>query len=108
MNNLPTFDQPLVDRNTTSKVWYFFFKSLYTGASPGPEGPVTLTGSPFTYSATQRGFLIVQGGTVSLVQFSRGSTNYTTGQTQGCFPVSAGDRLIINYSVAPTVTFVPQ
>jgi hypothetical protein len=107
---LPTYDQTLTTgKNPTNKVWYFFFKSLYVGSPPAAEFAVSLTASPFSFVAPQRGFLIVQGGSVVLVQFSRnGKTNYTTGQTQGVFPVSANDTIIIRYSVAPTVTFVPQ
>lgn len=107
--NVPNSTQPLNEKGNTSKVWYFFWQGLWKGIPPAVESSVTLTPSPFSFVAPQRGFLIVSGGTVSLIQFSRdGSTNYTTGLTAGCFSLSAGDTLIINYSVAPTVTFVPQ
>ena len=89
------------------RVQFSFIQQLFTGVPPANEAPVTLTGSPFTYNATRKGFAIVQGGTVSMVQFNRTSANYNTGQTQGVFPLSAGDSLIITYSGAPAVTFVP-
>lgn len=108
-NSLPTFEQSLTEGRTTSKVWYFFWKALYNGMPPGGVSTQTVGTSPATLTAPSMGFFIVQGGTVSLVQFSRdGNTNYTTGQISGCFPVSSGDRLIITYTVAPTVTFIPQ
>jgi hypothetical protein len=108
-NSLPVFEISLIEGKTTNKVWYFFFKSLLNGNPPAVEFAVTPTGSPFTFVAPQRGFLIVNGGTISLIQFSRsGTTNYTTGQTAGCFPLSAGDSLIIRYSADPQLTFVPQ
>lgn len=106
---LPNYRQALADKGNTSSPWYKFFSGLFTGKPPSAEVTVTVGTSPYTYTATQRGFLIVQGGTVSLIQWSRGGVaNHTTGQTQGCFPVSAGDSLIITYTGAPNVTFVPQ
>ncbi len=108
MNALPNFNQPIVEKGVTSRAWYQFLQQLWKGTPPAAESSVTVGASPFTFTASQRGFVIVQGGTVSLVQFSRSTTNYTTGQTSGCFPVSAGDSLIVTYSVSPNMTFVPQ
>jgi hypothetical protein len=106
---IPAFETALSVNKQTNKVWYFFWKSLVQGQPPAAEYSITLTASPFSFVAPQRGFVIVDGGAVVLIQFSRnGTTNYTTGQTQGVFPVSAGDTLIIRYTTAPTVTFVPQ
>ncbi len=109
MNILPNYNQPLVEKGLTARTWYQFFQSMWKGFPTGAEVSVTATASPMTYLAPSKGFLIVNGGTVSLVQFTRDQkTNYTTGQTQGCFPVSNGDALIVTYSVTPTLTFVPQ
>jgi hypothetical protein len=106
---LPTFETSLTQGNKTSNVWYRFWQGLYQGRPPSGESSVKPTTSPFTYTTNQRGFVIVQGGTVSTIQFSRGlSTNYVTGLTGGCFPLSAGDSLIVTYTVVPTMTFVPQ
>ena len=109
LNNLPKFEVPLSQGRVTDKGWYFFWQGLFTGLAPFRETPTSVPVSPATLSTNQRGFYIIQGGTVSLVQWSRdGNTNYTTGQTQGIFPVSASDRLITTYTVTPNVTFVPQ
>ncbi len=106
---LPNYRQSLIDKTQTSSPWYKYFSALFVGKPPGAESTVTIGTSPYTYTATQRGFLIVQGGTVSLVQWSRGGvTNHTTGVTQGCFPLSQGDSLIITYTGAPNLTFAPQ
>lgn len=107
-NRVPDFNQPLTQKGTTAKGWFFFWQGLWSGIPPGAETPLTLTGSPFVYTAPSRGFVIVNGGTVSNVQFKRSTQNYITGASSGCFPVSAQDILTITYSVAPTVTFVPQ
>lgn len=107
-NNLPTFDQAVQEKGVTSKVWFFFWQALWNGIAPSAESAVALSTSPFTFTAPRGGFLIVQGGTVSFVSFSRdGSTFHNTGQTQGIFPVSKQDQIVITYSVAPTLTFVP-
>lgn len=110
MNALPNFNQQISDsKGITTRAWYQFLQQLWKGAPPSSEVAVPVYASPFTYSAAQRGFLIVNGGTVSMVQWSRdGKTNYVTGQTQGCFPLSSGDALVIVFSATPTLVFVPQ
>lgn len=108
-NAIPQNLQSFLHGKEMSRVWYFFLQGLWKGSPPSAESAVTPTASPFTYVAAERGFMIVTGGTVGVVQFSRdGSTNYITGQTAGCFPLSQGDTLILTYSVAPTMTWVPQ
>jgi hypothetical protein len=107
--SIPTYNESLTQGRNTSQVWYRFLQAIYKGNPPADVQPISLGVSPATYVAQQKGFLIVSGGTVSLIQFSRdGVSNYTTGQTSGAIPVSAGDSLIVTYTVLPTVTFVPQ
>ena len=109
VSTIPTYDQQLTEGDNTSKVWYRFLKDLWQGVPPASETKISPIASPYSYQATQRGFVIVQGGTVSMVQWSRTTgTNRATGAIQGTFPLSAGDNLIITYSAVPTVTFVPQ
>ena len=107
---IPTFEQTLTQpKGGTNKVWYLFWRNLLEGAPPAAEYAITPTTSPFIFQAPQKGFLIVQGGTVIMVQFSRnGVTNYNTGAIAGCFPVSLGDSITVRYTSAPTLTFVPQ
>ena len=108
-NSFPTFAQSLTEGGRTSKVWYFFLQGLWNGIPPGAENFVAAGLSPFIYTAPRGGFLIVQGGTVSFISFSRNqSTFYNTGETTGVFPLSKGDSLSISYSAAPNLTFVPQ
>jgi len=107
-HSLPTYDLPLHRGEKITTPWFNFFANTFKGKPPASENAVTPTSSPFTYTAQNKGFLIVQGGTVSLIQFSRGLVaNHTTGQTQGCLPLSQGDSLIITYSSAPNLTWVP-
>lgn len=107
-NKVPQFNQTLLAGGVTNKDWYFFWSGLFRGLAPGNETAVTLTGSPFTYNAAVKGSLIVSGGTVSLIRFSRGGvTFYNVGTVAGMYTLNASDRLEITYTVAPTVTFVP-
>jgi len=108
-NRMPTYTEPLLAKGNTSRGWYGYFQALWKGQPSGPVTVATLTASPYTYSAPTGGVVIIQGGTVTSVSFSRdGVTNYATGQTQGMFPVSQGDSLIIAYSSAPNITFAPR
>jgi len=107
-NNLPDFSTPFMLGKTNSKDWFFFLVGLYTGLSPQAENPVVLGASPFVYTNAVKGTVIVSGGTVSDISFSRDGTNYyTTGQAAGMFTLNAQDFLRITYTVPPTTTFVP-
>jgi hypothetical protein len=107
-NAIPNYPNPIEIGGKTSKDWYFFWAGLYNGLPPAAEAAVTPGASPYTYSAPVRGSVIVNGGTVSAIAFSRdGVTFYSTGQTAGMFLLNAADQLRITYTVLPTVTFVP-
>ena len=74
-----------------------------------PVAAITPGASPYTYTSSFDGAVIVNGGTVSAIAFSRdGTTFFTTGQTAGMFPMSRGDALKVTYTVAPTMTFAPR
>lgn len=73
---------------------------------------ITVTASPFTRtnpSAFADEDIIVEGGTVSLIEFSRnGSTWYNVGSVAGMYRLSPSDRLRVTYTVAPTMTSIPR
>jgi hypothetical protein len=108
-NAMPNYPVPLMEGSMTGRDWYRFWGGLFRGLPPENVAPVTLTGSPFVFSAERRGSLIVNGGTVSNLSFSRdgGTTYYTIGAVAGMFLLNASDLLKITYSAPPTVTFVP-
>lgn len=110
LNRLPDFSTPLATKGTTSSSWMRFWQGLFSGAPTGNVSVVTVAASPFTYAAPFGGTLIINGGTVTQVQYSRDGGNfYVTGQTAGMFPVSQGDQLVVTYSVGPpTAIFVPR
>jgi hypothetical protein len=108
-NTLPNYPVPLIEGRVTNRDWYRYWMGLFRGLPPGNVEEVTPGASPYVYSATRKGSVIVNGGTVSAIAFSRdgGTTYYTAGTIAGMFTVNASDLLRITYAVAPTVTFVP-
>lgn len=109
LNTEPTYEEPLTKKGFTTRGWYTFWTGLRIGQPTGFPSAVALPVSPASLKAPGGGTFIIQGGSVSLVSFTRdGVTNFNTGQTQGMFPVSLGDVLIINYTGTPAITFVPR
>lgn len=105
----PTYEEPLVSGKNTSMAYYRWIQSADLGVPPSTETPVTPSASPFVYTAPRGGFVIIAGGTVSAIAFSRTpGTFYSTGQTAGSFPVNSNDQLKITYTAAPNVVFVPS
>lgn len=72
---------------------------------------ITVTASPFKYQNLS-GFdqsVIVNGGTVTQLEFSRDNVNfYTLGVIAGMVTLSKGDYLRTTYTVIPTMTAVPR
>ena len=69
--------------------------------------PLTIGPSPFTYTNAS-GFdqdVLLNGGTVSLVQIGRGGSLYTTTSP---VRLSPGDSVRITYTVAPAATIMPR
>jgi hypothetical protein len=80
------------------------------GWSIQPRG-VTVGASPFIFqNTTGRSVdLIVTGGAVSAIAFSRDNvTFYGVGLTAGVFWLSPYDYLRVTYTVAPAITLVPR
>ena len=74
-----------------------------------PIASVSPGASPYTYTASAAGSVVITGGTVSAVQLKRGSTTITIASAStAVVPVSAGDQVITTYSAAPTMSFVPR
>jgi len=94
------------------KDWFIFFYNLYLAVTDGlaqPEEAIELTASPMTYTAILRGQAHVDGGTVSVIEFSRNGTDwYDTGITTGFVQMDARDLLRVTYAVSPTITYFPM
>lgn len=72
-----------------------------------PVTALTVTASPFTYTAPFTGCVVVTGGTVSLIQLIRQGVTIATGLTTGFIQVSRLDQVQVTYSGLPTMTFLP-
>ncbi|MDB5584897.1 MAG: hypothetical protein JWR80_10073 [Bradyrhizobium sp.] len=109
----PTFGLPdpnvaLVDEGKLlTQPWYTGLIRLAQLSAERPIAPVSLGVSPYTFTATTIGDLLVRGGTVSAVTLVRGDVSVTC-PTSGFIPMAANDSVIVTYSVLPTVTFVPR
>lgn len=74
--------------------------------SQAPVSVVTVGASPFAYTATTKGQVVIQGGTVTAVTLTRAGTAVTLG-IAGTTSVSANDIITVTYTAAPTMTFIP-
>jgi hypothetical protein len=105
----PQYEQPLIIGQNTSSSWYRWFQNIDFGIPPSSEIPVTVSASPFIYSATQKGTLLISGGTISAIAYSRTrGTFYNTGQISGAIAMSANDQIKVTYSGIPTMVFMPS
>ena len=104
---VPTYEQPFETDEVTSRPWYRYFQDLDNGKPHSGELPQKVGASPFTYTATLMGSMLVTGGTVSVIAYARGTTFYVTGQTTGLFYLAQGDRLKVTYTVLPTMVYFP-
>jgi hypothetical protein len=101
-----------------SREWYRFLFNLFTLNGSGgaatyanPASPVVATGSPFLYTNadTYTVDIMVSGGGVSKLEFSRdGTTYYNTGSYYGMFTLSPSDMLRVTYTQAPILTLIPR
>jgi predicted Rossmann-fold nucleotide-binding protein len=74
-------------------------------SSPPAVQVITPGASPYSFLVPDDGTLVVQGGTVSLIEIGRNGTFVTTGLTIAVIPVSRGDQIRITYTVAPTINY---
>lgn len=74
--------------------------------SMGTQAPasVTLGASPATYTATYRQTLHITGGTISAISLKRSGTSLALATTTNLIELSAGDQVIVTYTVLPTTT----
>jgi hypothetical protein len=104
----PTYTIPLSQGQNTTAAWYRYFQQTELGTPPSAEVSITVGSSAFTYTAPKKGFVIVSGGTVSVIAFARTpGVFYPTGQISGMFQVAFNDQIQVIYSSRPTMIFVP-
>ena len=104
---IPSYETAIAQKGQTTRSWFRWFQDQNNGLPTGAEVPVSVGGSPFAFTAPVAGYMILRGGTVSAVEFTRTVTTLT-GQTSGFFPLSQGDVLKVTYSALPVMVFVPS
>lgn len=126
VSNVPIQTQPIDRAGYFSTPWIHFFQFLYsriggstapsntaladaiTGGNAGPIVPITVSASPFVYTAPSAGSVVISGGGIENVEFDRAPAGFiTVGAFRGSFPVAQNDQLRVTYTTAPTMTFIP-
>ena len=101
---VPSSAQPIADQQgRITTPWQRFCNALVAGAPHIIA--VTPSGSPFAYTASMSGSLVISGGTVSARTLTRNVD--TIPVASSTIPMANGDVATITYSVAPTINFVP-
>lgn len=85
--------------------WVRFFGALVS--DPSPVEPIALAASPFSAKAPADGHYLVTGGSGVGIVIGRGTTALGTALSSGFVPMSKGDAILISFTIAPTVTFIP-
>lgn len=68
---------------------------------------ITVGSSPFAYTSAADGVLVINGGTVSLVTYTRNGIAVTLGIVGGTIPVFKGDVVTVTWAIsAPTMTLI--
>ena len=78
------------------------------GAGISPPVVLTASSSPYSYTTIVAGSIIVDGGTVTKIQYIRGSASITLAVLNGKLELQPSDTVKVTYTVAPTLTFLPQ
>lgn len=75
--------------------------------SSAPQS-VTVSGSPFSWMASDNGMIVTSGGTVSLLEYGRNGVFTNLGLLTGVFPIRRGDVFRVTFSLTPpTFVFIP-
>lgn len=102
----PSLATPAVDdKGFFTAQWVRFFTGLIAPERKFRALPVPA--SPGTVTSPDNGNLLISAGTVSSIKLRRGGVLLTLPGTSGLYPVSDGDEIVVTYTVAPAVTFIP-
>lgn len=102
-----------------SQPWYHFLVKLWvrTGSEQGDatygdqvETVLTPTSSPYTFTPSLNGTLLVTGGGVAAMTIQRGTTGTkrNVGQFYAGHRLSANDIITISYVSLPQISFFPS
>lgn len=102
------------DTGSFTHPWWYYFQRIYqrtgaaSGGSFGPPETVTLGASPFVYTATQNGSVLICGPGMIRVEIQPADGIwYPTGGWYGSCAINAGDSMRFTFIGSPSVTFLP-
>lgn len=97
---------------TIQKDWYLLLVNIYNAITQGTsqsEEALTVGASPFSYRAIIKGQVLISGGSVSAIEYSRdGTTFYNTGATSGFVQMNFNDVVRVTHTGAPDMTYFPM
>lgn len=104
----PSMQAPITDKSgMVTPAWLQFFTALV--APPSAIDPLVVTLSPYEYTASAPGNLLVRGGTVSALALIRARVTIDPlGIVEGFIPMGLGDLVRVTYTVVPDMWFVPN
>lgn len=77
------------------------------GQQPSAPSQVVVGASPFTYTASGSGNLVISGGTITGVTFIRGPSSVSLG-TIRTIPMANADVATVAFTGTPTAIFIPS
>lgn len=109
---LPPDNQLVDERGVMKTNWWRFLLNVSNqamGTNQTVPATVTIGASPYVFVTPAQGTLLVSGGPVTLIEYSKdGVTWYPTGLTQGQIQMVPNDQVRITYMNPPTLTFFPR
>lgn len=69
---------------------------------------INVTASPWTFTASSNGFLILDVGSVSNVEFQRNGVQATLGNPPEMISMRQNDQVIVTFSSAPEAVWFPN
>lgn len=105
MQIFPSTIQKFTDKaGQILKPWIQYLQQ-FTQAPPNIIN-LTVSSSPFSYTAKETGFVYIIGGSVSAINLIRGSISIVV--TGSLIPTAVNDTVQVTYSVLPTIKFIPS
>lgn len=80
-------------------------------SSGGAMRTIPVTASPMTFTSPGRGALVITGGTLSVLQYTRGSLalGLSLGILGNPIELNRGDQVRLTYLLAPSnITYIPR
>lgn len=107
--NLPIPSTTSVIGNKFTMPWYAAFHKMWDalfGTAVPVSQPSPSSGGPYTFTAAQNGSLVVNGS-VSKVVLVRGKAKVTLPASLPQVSLHTGDQLVLTYSTAPALVWIP-